>query len=150
MAFPRWCENGPAVHLGAWPATAVGAVTASGFDVQLWDYVQGHAANLTFLTYRHASLAFQTVLVGTVVAVEIAVLVYRAPFFSAFTADHRQCHRGPSLGTADGDRIRTRDRTSALAHPVVGGTSHCLAGDPHRDDPSDVAYEWLRDEGVIE
>lgn len=53
--------------------------------MQLWTYVQGHAANLTFLTYQHASLAFQTVLVGTVVAVIIAVAVYRMPLFSALT-----------------------------------------------------------------
>ncbi|NMO03306.1 ABC transporter permease [Gordonia sp. TBRC 11910] len=53
--------------------------------MQLLTYVQGHAGNLTFLTYQHASLAFQTVLVGTVVAVIIAVAVYRLPLFSALT-----------------------------------------------------------------
>ncbi len=53
--------------------------------MQLWDYVEGHASTLTFLTYQHASLAFQTVLVGTLVAVLVAVAVYRLPFFSAFT-----------------------------------------------------------------
>ncbi|GAB93947.1 ABC transporter permease [Gordonia rhizosphera] len=53
--------------------------------MQLWDYVQGHAGTLTFLTYQHASLAFQSVLLGTVIAVLIAVLVYRLSFVSALT-----------------------------------------------------------------
>lgn len=53
--------------------------------MQLWTYVQGHAANLAFLTYQHASLAFQTVVVGTVIAVVIAIAVYRLPLFSALT-----------------------------------------------------------------
>ncbi|MFW0790605.1 ABC transporter permease [Gordonia sp. CPCC 205333] len=53
--------------------------------MQLWTYVQGHAANLTFLTYQHASLAFQTVVVGTLVAIIVAVAVYRLPLFSALT-----------------------------------------------------------------
>lgn len=53
--------------------------------MQLWTYVQDHASNLTFLTYQHASLAFQTVLVGTVVALLIAVTVYRLPVASSLT-----------------------------------------------------------------
>ncbi|MFW0784562.1 ABC transporter permease [Gordonia sp. CPCC 206044] len=53
--------------------------------MQLWDYVQDQASTLTFLTYQHASLAFQTVLVGTIIAVVVAVIVYRLPFFSALT-----------------------------------------------------------------
>ena len=53
--------------------------------MQLWTYVQDHASNLTFLTYQHASLAFQTVLVGTVVALLIAVTVYRLPVVSSLT-----------------------------------------------------------------
>ncbi len=51
----------------------------------LWNYIHAHAANLTFLTYQHASLAFQTVLVGTLVAIVVAVLVYRRPLGSALT-----------------------------------------------------------------
>ena len=47
--------------------------------------MQDHASNLTFLTYQHASLAFQTVLVGTVVALLIAVTVYRLPVVSSLT-----------------------------------------------------------------
>lgn len=53
--------------------------------MQLWTYVQDHASNLTFLTYQHASLAFQTVLVGTVVALLVAVTVYRLPVVSSLT-----------------------------------------------------------------
>lgn len=53
--------------------------------VHLWDYISSHASNLTFLTYQHASLAFQTVLVGTVCAVVIAIIVYRLPLASALT-----------------------------------------------------------------
>ena len=51
----------------------------------LWSYIHAHAESLTFLTYQHASLSFQTVLVGTVVAIIIAVLVYRRPLGSALT-----------------------------------------------------------------
>ncbi|OPX09111.1 ABC transporter permease [Gordonia sp. i37] len=54
-------------------------------DVHLWDYISQHASTLTFLTYQHASLAFQTVLVGTVIAIVVAVLVYRLPLASALT-----------------------------------------------------------------
>jgi osmoprotectant transport system permease protein len=53
--------------------------------VQLWNYISGHASTLTFLTYQHASLAFQTVLVGALAAVIIAVLVYRLPLVSSLT-----------------------------------------------------------------
>lgn len=53
--------------------------------MQLWDYVRAHAGTLTFLTYQHASLAFQTVLVGTVIAVVVAVAVYRLPLLSSLT-----------------------------------------------------------------
>lgn len=54
-------------------------------DVHLWDYISQHASTLTFLTYQHASLAFQTVLVGTAIAIVVAVLVYRLPLASALT-----------------------------------------------------------------
>ena len=40
---------------------------------------------LGFLTYQHASLAFQTVLVGTIVALIVSIAVYRMPLFSALT-----------------------------------------------------------------
>ncbi|WP_415047061.1 ABC transporter permease [Gordonia sp. (in: high G+C Gram-positive bacteria)] len=40
---------------------------------------------LAFLTYQHASLAFQTVLVGTLVAIVIAVAAYRSPIAAALT-----------------------------------------------------------------
>ncbi|MFT4085930.1 MAG: ABC transporter permease [Gordonia sp. (in: high G+C Gram-positive bacteria)] len=53
--------------------------------MNLWGYIQGREPTLAFLTYQHASLAFQTVLVGTVVAVVVAVLVYRFPLGSALT-----------------------------------------------------------------
>ncbi|MEU5407283.1 ABC transporter permease [Nocardia asteroides] len=53
--------------------------------MNLWSYVQGRGETLAFLTYQHASLAFQTVLVGTVVAVLVAVAVYRLPLASALT-----------------------------------------------------------------
>lgn len=53
--------------------------------MSLWEYVSGRGQTLTFLTYQHASLAFQTVLVGTVVAIVIAVLVYRLPIAAALT-----------------------------------------------------------------
>ncbi|MEP9394390.1 ABC transporter permease [Gordonia sp. VNQ95] len=53
--------------------------------MQLWNYISGHASTLTFLTYQHASLAFQTVLVGALAAVIIAVLVYRLPLVSSLT-----------------------------------------------------------------
>ncbi|MGW5523506.1 ABC transporter permease [Gordonia sp. NPDC003950] len=53
--------------------------------MNLWDYISEHASTLTFLTYQHASLAFQTVLVGTVIAIVIAVIVYRLPLASALT-----------------------------------------------------------------
>lgn len=66
--------------------------------MSLWDYVSNHADTLTFLTYQHASLAFQTVLVGTVVAVVIAVLVYRLPLVSALaTTTSRVALTIPSL-----------------------------------------------------
>ncbi|WP_066907771.1 ABC transporter permease [Millisia brevis] len=51
----------------------------------MWNYIQQHAENLTFLTYQHASLSFQTVLIGTLVAVAIAVAVYRTPLAAALT-----------------------------------------------------------------
>ncbi|MBD0322616.1 MAG: ABC transporter permease [Aldersonia sp.] len=53
--------------------------------MSLWNYVQGRGETLAFLTYQHASLAFQAVLVGTVAAILIAVAVYRLPFLSALT-----------------------------------------------------------------
>lgn len=53
--------------------------------VQLWDYLSENARSLTFLTYQHASLSFQTVLVGTAVAIVIAAVVYRLPLASALT-----------------------------------------------------------------
>ncbi|MFC9363185.1 ABC transporter permease, partial [Rhodococcus sp. NPDC057014] len=51
----------------------------------MWNYLQGRGEFLGFLTYQHASLAFQTVLVGTIVAVLIAIAVHRLPLFSALT-----------------------------------------------------------------
>ncbi|NUS43901.1 MAG: ABC transporter permease [Mycobacteriaceae bacterium] len=53
--------------------------------MHLWNYVRGRGGVLTFLTYQHASLAFQTVLIGTVVAMIIAVAVYRLPLPAALT-----------------------------------------------------------------
>jgi osmoprotectant transport system permease protein len=53
--------------------------------VNLWDYIQGRGEFLAQLSYQHASLAFQTVAVGTLVAVLIAVAVYRLPVVSALT-----------------------------------------------------------------
>lgn len=53
--------------------------------VQRWDYIGNNARSLTFLTYQHASLSFQTVLVGTLAAIVIAALVYRLPLVSALT-----------------------------------------------------------------
>lgn len=54
--------------------------------MHLWSYLDGRVGDLTFLTYQHASLAFQTVLVGTVIAVVVAVAVYRLPVFAALTS----------------------------------------------------------------
>ena len=53
--------------------------------MDLWNYLQGRGETLAFLTYQHASLAFQTVLVGTIVAIFVSVAVYRLPFLSALT-----------------------------------------------------------------
>ncbi|MGU3290827.1 ABC transporter permease [Williamsia sp. M5A3_1d] len=53
--------------------------------VDLWGYLRGRGELLTFLTYQHASLALQTLVVGSVIAVVVAVLVYRLPFVSALT-----------------------------------------------------------------
>ncbi|MEU0545000.1 ABC transporter permease [Nocardia sp. NPDC005978] len=53
--------------------------------MHLWSYIRGRGEVLTFLTYQHASLAFQTVLVGTIIAVLVAVAVYRLPLASALT-----------------------------------------------------------------
>ncbi|MEV0078927.1 ABC transporter permease [Nocardia neocaledoniensis] len=53
--------------------------------MNLWSYVQGRGEVLAFLTYQHASLAFQTVLVGTLVALLIAVSVYRLPLAASLT-----------------------------------------------------------------
>ncbi|MDH3022892.1 ABC transporter permease [Gordonia alkanivorans] len=53
--------------------------------MQLWDYIGDNARSLTFLTYQHASLSFQTVLVGTLVAIAVAALVYRLPLAAALT-----------------------------------------------------------------
>ncbi|MGX1808279.1 ABC transporter permease [Nocardia sp. NPDC055321] len=53
--------------------------------MHLWSYIRGRGEVLTFLTYQHASLAFQTVLVGTLIAVIIAIAVYRLPLASALT-----------------------------------------------------------------
>lgn len=51
----------------------------------MWNYIQQNAETLTFLTYQHASLSFQTVLIGALVAVAIAVAVYRTPLAAALT-----------------------------------------------------------------
>ena len=53
--------------------------------MDLWNYLQGRGETLAFLTYQHASLSFQTVLVGTIAAILISVAVYRLPFLSALT-----------------------------------------------------------------
>ncbi len=64
----------------------VGFTTGDGTQtVQLWDYIGDNARSLTFLTYQHASLSFQTVLVGTLVAIAVAALVYRLPLAAALT-----------------------------------------------------------------
>lgn len=52
--------------------------------MNLLEYVRGRD-DLAFLTYQHASLAFQTVLVGTLLALVIAAAVYRQPVFAALT-----------------------------------------------------------------
>ncbi|GAA2062911.1 ABC transporter permease [Williamsia deligens] len=54
--------------------------------MHLWSYLNGRIGDLAFLTYQHASLAFQSVLVGTLVAVVVAVAVYRLPVFAALTS----------------------------------------------------------------
>ncbi|GGG15891.1 ABC transporter permease [Rhodococcoides trifolii] len=53
--------------------------------MNLGNYLQGREGFLAFLTYQHASLAFQTVLVGTILAVLVAVAVYRLPLFATLT-----------------------------------------------------------------
>ncbi|WP_068270752.1 ABC transporter permease [Aldersonia kunmingensis] len=53
--------------------------------MDLWNYVQGRGESLAFLTYQHASLAFQTVLVGSLIGILIAVAVYRLPLAAALT-----------------------------------------------------------------
>ncbi|SIS21568.1 ABC transporter permease [Williamsia sterculiae] len=53
--------------------------------MNLWSFLHGRGGDLAFLTYQHASLAFQSVLVGTVVAIIIAALVYRTSLFSSLT-----------------------------------------------------------------
>lgn len=60
-------------------------MAGDGNPVDLWNYLQGRGETLAFLTYQHASLAFQTVLVGTIAAILISVAVYRLPFLSALT-----------------------------------------------------------------
>jgi osmoprotectant transport system permease protein len=59
--------------------------TAKGHGVHLLNYLRQHAGNLAFLTYQHASLSFQAVLVGSVVAVLIAMTVYRLPLARVLT-----------------------------------------------------------------
>ncbi|WP_216895330.1 ABC transporter permease [Nocardia alni] len=53
--------------------------------MNLWNYVRGREGTLAYLTYQHASLAFQTVLVGTVIGILIAMAVYRFPLVSALS-----------------------------------------------------------------
>lgn len=53
--------------------------------MNIWSYIQGREGTIAFLSYQHASLAFQTVLVGSVVAIAVALLVYRLPLGSALT-----------------------------------------------------------------
>ncbi|WOC11367.1 ABC transporter permease [Gordonia sp. MP11Mi] len=53
--------------------------------MNLGGYLQGREGTLAFLSYQHASLAFQTVLVGTIIAIVVALLVYRLPLGSALT-----------------------------------------------------------------
>lgn len=53
--------------------------------MNLWNYIQGREGTIAFLTYQHASLAFQAVFVGTIIAIAIGLLVYRLPLGSALT-----------------------------------------------------------------
>lgn len=53
--------------------------------MDLWGYIHGRVGFLAFLTYQHASLALQTLVVGSVLAVIIAAAVYRLPLASALT-----------------------------------------------------------------
>ncbi|MBJ7289619.1 ABC transporter permease [Williamsia sp.] len=53
--------------------------------MDLWGYIHGREGFLAFLTYQHASLALQTLVVGSVIAVIIAAAVYRLPLASALT-----------------------------------------------------------------
>ncbi|GGF36981.1 ABC transporter permease [Williamsia phyllosphaerae] len=53
--------------------------------MDLWGYIHGRVGFLAFLTYQHASLALQTLVVGSVLAVVIAAAVYRLPLASALT-----------------------------------------------------------------
>ncbi|GAA1456887.1 ABC transporter permease [Williamsia maris] len=53
--------------------------------MDLWGYIHGRVGFLAFLTYQHASLALQTLVVGSVIAVVIAAAVYRLPLASALT-----------------------------------------------------------------
>ncbi|MDF0530359.1 ABC transporter permease subunit [Tsukamurella sp. 8F] len=51
----------------------------------LWNFLHGRGSELLFLTVQHLSLVVQTVIVGVIVALAIAVLVYRSPVAAALT-----------------------------------------------------------------
>ena len=53
--------------------------------MNIWNYVRDREGTIAFLTYQHASLAFQAVVVGSVIAIAIGLLVYRLPLGSALT-----------------------------------------------------------------
>ncbi|GAA4666302.1 ABC transporter permease [Gordonia humi] len=76
----KWTQN-DRQNTGARPPTQHPATR----DVSLWNYLQGRQGTIAFLSYQHASLAFQTVLVGSVIAIALALLVYRLPLGSALT-----------------------------------------------------------------
>jgi osmoprotectant transport system permease protein len=45
----------------------------------MWDYVVARRDEILFSSYQHASLVIQCVILGTVIALALAVLVYRSP-----------------------------------------------------------------------
>ncbi len=65
--------------------TIHGAVTgapsaATGVDrPAVWDFIVERKGDIAFLTYQHASLVLQAVLLATVIAVTLAVLITRVP-----------------------------------------------------------------------
>lgn len=49
----------------------------------MWDYVLERRGQILFLSYQHASLVIQCVLLATVIALVVAVVVYRSPRLSS-------------------------------------------------------------------